>query len=231
MVGSQNNWKLLQRINRLIAHRQGFANGCLIAIIAVVLVIVGAVVYVAMNFDRVVSEGFALAMNIMIAQSDLPQEEKSEIIEILDQLKEGCQAGDISLEELGLILEAMGSCPALAIGVMIQFEASYVEPSNLSDEEKIIAKLDLNRFAQGLSSGLISWGETREISAPIMATDEEGNHSLREPSEVTDNEIREVLAAAKYVVDEAGISRTMVEIDISEEFKKTIEEVLERPLI
>jgi hypothetical protein len=231
MVGSQNNWKLFQRINRLIAHRQGFANGCLIAIIAVVLVIVGAVVYVAMNFDRVVSEGFALAMNIMIAQSDLPQEEKSEIIEILDQLKEGYQAGDISLEELGLILEAMSSCPALAIGVMIQFEASYVEPSNLSDEEKIIAKLDLNRFAQGLSSGLISWGETREISAPIMATDEEGNHSLREPSEVTDNEIREVVAAVKYVVDEAGISRTMVEIDISEEFKKTIEEVLERPLI
>jgi hypothetical protein len=230
MVGSQNNSKLFQPINRLIAHRQGFANGCLIAIIAVVLVIVGVVVYVAMNLDQVASEGFALAMNVMIAQSDLPQEEKSQIIEIIDQLKEGYQAGDISLEELGQILEEMANCPALAIGVMIQFEASYVEPSDLSDEEKSTAKLDLNRFAQGLSSGLISWGETREISAPIMATDKEGNHSLREPSEVTDNEIREVLAAVKYVADEVGIPSTMVEIDISQEFKKTIEAVLERPL-
>jgi hypothetical protein len=230
MTGSQNNWKLLQHINRLIAHRGGFASGCLIAIIAGVLVLVGAGIYVVMNFNRVAAEGIAVAMNIMIEHSDLPQEEKSEIIEILDQLKEGYQAGEITLEELGLIFESMGSCPALAIGVMTHFEASYVEPSSLSDGEKITAKLDLNRFAQGLSSGLIGWEEIGEVSAPIMASDEEGNQNLREPTEITDDEIREVLAAVKYAADDAGISRTIVEIDISDEFKKTIEEALERPL-
>lgn len=230
MTFSQSSWKLTPQNTSLFHRREGFATGCLIAVIVVVLIIVGGGIYVAKNFKSWAAAGITAAMSIMIEESDLPDVEKSEIVEILNQVKEEYLAGDISLEELGQILEAMADCPAIAMGIVVQFEASYVESSNLSDGEKNDAKLALNRFAQGLTSGVIGWEEIEGIIAPISETDAEDDQTLKEPGRVTDDEIREVLAAVKLAADHAGIPGQLLEIDISESFRKTIEQALARPL-
>ena len=211
-------------------RREGLASGCLIAIIVTVAILIGAGIYIASNFKHWAAEGVTVAMTLVIEESALPDEEKSEIIDILDQLKGDFQTDDITFEELGLILQAIPSCPALPIGMMIQFEASYVKPSNLGDEEKIEANLTLNRFAQGLSGGTISWEEAHGVSGPLTNSDAEGKQTLKEPGEITDDEIREVLAAAKQAADNAGIPIVKIEIDISDEFQKTIEESIGRAL-
>ncbi len=214
----------------LIVRREGLASGCLIAIIVTVAILIGVGIYIASNFKHWAAEGVTVAMTLVIEGSALPDEEKSEIIGILDQLKEDFQTDDITLEELGLILQTIPSCPALSIGMMIQFEASYVETSTLSDEEKIEANLPLNRFAQGLSGGTISWEEAHEVSEPLTDIDAEGKQTLKEPGEITDDEIRQVLAAAKQAADNAGIPGVKIEIDISDEFQKAIEEAIGRAL-
>ncbi len=216
--------------NYLITRREGMASGCLIAVIVVVVILVGAGIYVATNFKHWAAEGVAVAMALVIEESALPEQEKSEIIAILGQLKEDFQVGALTFEELGLILQTMENCPALAIGMMTQFEASYVEPSSLNDEEKIEANLILNRFAQGLAGGVISWEDTGEVSESIMTLDDDGNQTIKEPGEVTDDEIRQVLAAARQAADDAGIPEKMIEIDISDEFQKTIEAAIGRSL-
>jgi len=228
MEKSKNDKRLLRPGRYLIVRREGLANGCLIAIIVTVVILVGASIYVAMNFRHWAAEGVAVAMALVIEESALPEEEKSEIIAILGQLKEDFQAGAITFEELGLILQAMENCPALAIGMMSQFEASYVVPSTLNNEEKIEANLILNRFAQGLAGGVISWEDTGRVSEAIMTLDDEGNQNIKEPDEVTDDEIRQLLAAAKQSADDAGIPDKKIEIDISDEFQKTIEEAIGR---
>jgi hypothetical protein len=211
-------------------RRDGLASGCLIAIIVSLAVVIGAGIYIASNFKHWAAEGVTLAMAVVIEESALPEEEKSEIIDILDQLKEDFQNDDITIEELGLILEAIPSCPALPIGMMIQFEASYVTASGLSDEEKIQANLTLNRFAQALSAGTISWEEAHEVSQPLTYVAADGKEKLKEPGEITDDEIREALAAAKQAADNAGIPGVKIAIDISDEFQKTIEEAIGRTL-
>jgi hypothetical protein len=230
MTFSQNSRKLTLRNTALIHRPEGFATGCLIAIIVVVLIIVGGGIYVAKNFKSWAAAGITAAMSMMIEESDLPDVEKSEIVEILNQVKEEYLAGDISLEELGQILEAMVDCPAIAMGIIVQFEVSYVESSILSDGEKNDAKLALNRFAQGLTSGEIGWEEIEAIVAPISETTAEGDITLKEPARVTVDEIREVLAAVKLAADRAGIPEQLLEIDISESFKESIEQALTRPL-
>ncbi len=230
MIRSPNAESPTQKNSDLIAQRHGFASGCLIAVVVVVLIIVGAGIFVAKNFKSWAAEGITAAMSMMIEESDLPEVERSEIIEILNQVKEEYLAGDITIEELGHILEAMTSCPAIAMGIVIQFEASYVAISSLSDGEKNEATLALNRFAQGLTNGLIGWEEIEDIIAPISETDAEGKQTLKDPGSVTDGEIREALAAVKRAADNAGISEELVEVDISESFRTTIEEALARPL-
>jgi hypothetical protein len=230
MLKSQSNLTSYQFPLGLFKGRQGLASGCLIAIIVTLAIFIGAGIYIASNFKHWAAEGVTLAMTVLIEESALPDEDKSEIIDILDQLKEDFQSDDISLEELGLILEAIPGSPALPIGMVIQFEASYVKLSGLSDAEKTEANLTLNRFAQGLSGGTISWEEAHDVSGPLTDVDMDGKETLKEPGEITDDEIREVLAAAKQAADNAAIPEVKIEIDISDEFRKAIEEAIGRTL-
>ena len=96
--------------------------------------------------------------------------------------------------------------------------------------EKNDARLTLNRFAQGLTSGAIGWAEIETIVAPISETSADGEITLKEPARVTDDEIREVLAAVKLAADRAAVPEQLLEIDISESFRQTIEQALTRPL-
>ena len=208
----------------------GIANALLITIIAIFVIFVAAGVYAVKNRHIWIAHGITAAMNAVINNSGLPSQEKSQITEIIHQINQGYLAGEISTAELGLIFEGMAKCPALTIGLVTQFEQSYVVPSGLSSAEKLAADIHLNRLARGLSNGKIRWEIAETILAGISYVDADGTHQLKAPAEVSDEEIREVLVAVKDAADEAGISEMKVEIDISDEFKKTVEHALDRSL-
>ena len=216
--------------NRILNSQAGIATWLLVGIIAFVLIVVAVGVYAAKNYNVLIAHGITAGMNALINGSAIPEEEKVEVTRIITQIKEEYLAEEITLEELGFILEAMGTCPALPIGLVVQFEQSYVVPSGLSEEEKQAAALHLNRLARGLANGSIDWVVAEEILEPISDRDAEGNLQLRAPEMVTDNEVLEVLVTAKEIADEAEILEAMIEIDISDEFLKSVEEALGRSL-
>jgi hypothetical protein len=210
--------------------QSGMATALLIAIIATFVIFVAAGVYAVKNRQVWIAHGITAAMNAVINNSGLPSQEKSQVTEIIHQINQGYLAGEITTAELGLIFKGMAKCPALIIGLVTQFEQSYVVPSGLSSAEKLSADINLNRLARGLSNGKIDWEIAETILAGISDIGEDGNHHLKAPGEVSDEEIREVLVAVKNAADEAGISEKKVEIDISDEFKKSVEEALGRSL-
>lgn len=101
----------------------------------------------------------------------------------------------------------------------------------MSGDEKLAAGLHLNRLARGLSDGRIDWSASEQILAPISDPGQDGKLHLRSPGLVSDDEILEVLVTAKDIADEAGISEEILEIDISDEFQKSIEEALGRAIV
>ena len=213
-----------------IISPSGIANALLITIVAIFVIFVAAGVYAVKNRHIWIAHGITAAMNAVINNSGLPSQEKSQITEIIHQINQGYLAGEISTAELGLIFEDMAKCPALTIGLVTQFEQSYVVPSGLSSAEKLAADTHLNRLARGLSNGKIGWEIAETILAGISYVGDDGTHQLKAPAEVSDEEIRKVLVAIKNAADEAGISKVKVEIDISDEFKKTVEQALGRSL-
>ncbi len=210
--------------------QSGMATALLVSIIAIVVIFVAAGVYAVKNRQIWIAHGITAAMNAVINTSGIPSQEKSQVTEIIYQINQGYLSGEISMAELGLIFEGMAKCPALTIGLVTQFEQSYVAPSGLSSSEKLAADTDLNRLARGLSNGQISWEIAETILAGISELGEDGKHQLKTSDEVSDEEIRAVLAAVKIAADEAGISDNKVEIDISDEFKKSVEDALGRSL-
>ncbi len=213
-----------------IKSQSGIATALLITVIAVFAIFVAAGVYAVKNRQIWIAHGITAAMNAVIKNSGLPPQEKSQVTEIIYRINQGYLSGEITAAELGLIFEGMAECPALTIGLVTQFEQSYIVPSGLSDAEKLAADTDLNRLARGLSNGQINWEITKTILAGISDPGEDGKHRLKVPGEISDQEIRAVLVAVKNSADEAGISENKVEIDISDEFKKSVEEALGRSL-
>ena len=213
-----------------VQSQSGMATALLVAIIAIVVIFIAAGVYAVKNRQIWIAHGITAAMNAVINTSGIPSQEKSQVTELIYQINQGYLSGEISTAELGLIFEGMAKCPALTIGLVTQFEQSYVAPSGLSSSEKLAADTDLNRLARGLSNGQISWEITETILAGISELGEDGKHQLKTSDEVSDEEIRAVLAAVKIAADEAGISENKVEIDISDEFKKSVEDALGRSL-
>ena len=213
-----------------VKSQSGMATALLVSIIAIVVIFVAAGVYAVKNRQIWIAHGITAAMNAVINTSGIPSQEKSQVTELIYQINKGYLAGEISTAELGLIFESMAKCPALTIGLVTQFEQSYVVPSGLSSAEKLAADTDLNRLARGLSEGKIGWEIAETILTGISDVGEDGTHQLKAPADVSDEEIRDVLVAVKNAADDAGISEMKVEIDISDEFKKTVEQALGRSL-
>jgi hypothetical protein len=211
-------------------NHSGIANALLITIIAILVIFVAAGVYAVKNRQIWIAHGITAAMNAIINKSGLPPQEKSQVTEIIYQINQDYLSGEISAAELGLIFKGMAECPALTIGLVTQFEHSYVLPSGLNKVEKLTADKDLNRLAMGLSNGQISWQISETILAEISDLGEDGNHHLRGPGEVSDEDIRAVLVAVKNAADEAGIPEIEAQVDISDEFKKSVEKALGRSL-
>jgi len=213
-----------------LKSQSGIASALLVGLIAVVLIFVAGGVYAAKNYKVWIADGITAGMNAVINSSAIPGQEKAEVTRIISQLKEDYLALEISIAELGLVLEAIGTCPALPIGLVVQFEQSYVVPSGLNADQKMAAGLHLNRLARGLSDGRIDWSVSEQLLAPISDPGEDGKQHLRSPDLVSDHEILEVLVTAKNIADEAEISEAMIEIDISDEFLKAVEGALGRSL-
>ena len=208
----------------------GIATALLVGLVAFVLIIVAVGVYAAKPYNVWIANGITAGMNAVINNSDIPEEEKAEVTRIISRLKEGYLAEEITMAQLGLVLEEIGTCPALPIGLVVQFEQSYVTPSGLNADEKMAARLHLNRLARGLADERIDWAVIEQILDPISDTGADGKKNLRSPDRVTDHEILEVLVTAKEIADEAEISEEMIEIDISDEFQKSVEHALGRSL-
>jgi len=213
-----------------LKSQSGIATALLVGLIAVVLIFAAVGVYAAKNYKVWIADGITAGMNAVINSSAIPGQEKAEVTRIISQLKEDYLALEISIAELGLVLEAIGTCPALPIGLVVQFEQSYVVPSGLNADQKMAAGLHLNRLARGLADGRIDWSVSEQLLAPISDPGEDGKQHLRSPDLVSDHEILEVLVTAKNIADEAEISEAMIEIDISDEFLKAVEGALGRSL-
>jgi NTP pyrophosphatase (non-canonical NTP hydrolase) len=213
-----------------VKAQSGMATALLITIISILVVFVAAGVYAVKNRQIWIAHGITAAMNAVINKSGIPAEEKSQVTEIIYEINENYQAGQLTTAELGLIFESVAKSPALIIGIVAQFEHSYVMPSNLSSSEKLTAHIELNRLARGLSSNTIGWDHVETIIAEISEQGEDGTYHLKDPQEVSDEEIREVLLAVKFAADKAGISQNKVGVDISDEFRKSVEKALGRSL-
>lgn len=219
-------------------RRGGVLAGCLIALAIVGVLVVGVGIYAAMSWRTWASDLVDTVVEKGIEQSSLPDSEKQEVLAVVNSFTGEFEAGDVSVEDFFKVLEELGQSPVMPAMIVMGIEESYIADSELTDEEKADGSKQLSRFVRGVAEGTISQTKiddvTEPIHAPMDATDKVAIHTgninveLKNPKNVTADELRTFLANAKAEADAAEIPDEKVEIDWSDELQLAIDRALGR---
>lgn len=225
----------IERMGRV--HRRGnWLLGCGIALAIVLLLLIGTGVFVAMNWRGWAAGGMRQGMTAMIAQLPVDDAEKAETQAVVDDFVNRFEAGDITMQQLVLVMEEIKESPVLPAGMAMGVSKAYFEGSGLTPAEKADGQTQIARIAHGLTSNAVTQDELRTILTPIEAGAGDsnviqfqlGNRQIRlkTPNTVTNDELRAFIAQAREQADSNSLPPTPPTFDLSGELDRAIRTAL-----
>jgi hypothetical protein len=198
-------------------------TGCLIAF--VVMLVLGALAawWIWNNAASWAAGAGSQVAKEMINQTELPEEEKTDISLQIDRLADAGKAGELTLPQLSKFFQDFAQSPLMTTLAMSVIDKKYITPSGLSDEEKAEAQVTVQRFMRGAIDQKFNEAAMEKAMAPV-SEEREGQVVLRE--KVTDEELRAFLKNAKSEADAAGIPAEVESVDPSDEFKRLVDQTL-----
>lgn len=215
-------------------RRGNFIVGCLAVVGLLALIGIIAAVIIGPRLPGLLrgagAEGLRQLGTVAINETDLPADEKPEMVAHIDRVAEGVKDGSIGLEQFGTLMEDLFTDPIFQVGIVYTIDEGYLKPSGLPEEEKAEGSTQLKRFAQGILEGSIAQDALNNAAAPVGSTDAEGDFSLNAKAGVTDDQLRQVIGNAARLADSAGVPAEPRVIDLSDEFGRVIAESLGEPI-
>jgi hypothetical protein len=212
----------------------GILLGCLGVFVVCVILCAGSVWNVQQNAGKWVAGMVREVIVATVNASEIPAGEKAEVIAQIDRVADAYKQGRIRAEDLEPMMQKLEKSPAFLMMQTWGLEQAYIEPSGLSDEEKEQGRRTIERAFRGLVEQKITQDEFRGVvpQQPGQADVKIDNGktvvkaSRGQRSPLTDEEVRTMLADLKKLADDAEIPDEPFTIDIGDEVKKLVDEVL-----
>lgn len=127
-----------------------FVFGCLGSLLVCGLLCAGTVWYVQKNFDIWIA-GFAREVAVeMIKDSEIPEQEKTEVIAQVDRVITAYKDRKINMKDLERIMEGLQDSPVFGLMMTYGLDQRYIDPSGLPEEEKKEARRTISRAMRGV---------------------------------------------------------------------------------
>jgi hypothetical protein len=207
-------------MTRLSGNRGGVVKVLLIIFGVLFLCVVIGGIYVAMHMKEWAADFANLAAQEIIKESGLPDDQRTAILAEIKQLGDDYKSGKISTEELGRVAKTITESPLIPLAGVQVARHKYIEPSEMTEQEKAEATLAVQRFARGVYEKKIPREDVDEITKPIADLRPNGRWTLKENP--TRMELDQFIANAKARADAAMIPNEPFDLDIAEELKKAI---------
>lgn len=231
----QTHHASLDRLTR--THRRGgWLVGCGIALAVVVLMVIGAGVIISMNWRDWTASGMRTGADAMITEMPIEEAEKLEAQAVVSDFVERFRAGDISVEQLGLVLQEIMESPVIPAGATIGVSHAYFEKSTLDEAERAEGRVQIGRIAQGLADGALDPAIVPDVFAPLEAQAGDSNFiqfningqnfRIKEPGTPTDEELRAFIDNARTIADSNLLPPTPPPFDLSDELDQAIRRAL-----
>ncbi len=221
----------------LTARRGNLLVGCgVVLLIFIILLGIGGY-YVATNWRGWTANQSTKLVDGILTQAEIDPDEHAELMVHVNGLMTRFENKEVTLEQLGEVLEQLVESPVVPSALVIALDNLYITPSDLPDDEKAQARIDFARYTQGLFDETIPSESVNEVLEPVITTtpdkddiklnlrlDQDGSTitALKSSDKVSTEELRTLIANAKAQADEAGVTATPTEIDLSDELGKAI---------
>ena len=231
-AGRSSRWVASMR-----ARRGSFLTGCL-TILAIVLVLGGVgVFYVSQHWRSWAARGSRDLIAQVVEASKLSEDERAGVMAHVDTLAQDFEDGKVTFSQLTRVASELKDSPLFPLSIVHMFQSQYVQPSSLSDEEKSAGRLALQRLARGIYEESIPVEAIDEVAVPIakprnqprpkaVVRVADKGWELKQPGDVTPEELRTFLANAKARADSAEIPDEPFEVDIVAEVGAVIDRAL-----
>ena len=206
-----------------IVRRGGVLGGCLVILGIVLVLAIAGGVYVAMNLKTWTANLTVQGIEAALDESDLTEDQKSDIMVHVRDLADDFKAGDVTWQEMANIGEEIASSPVLPVAAVYGARRAYFNESGLSDEEKANADLQMQRLARGVFEKKISMTELEDACDQIVVRTSSDEWHLKEPDVVDDEDLREMVGKITALVQEKEIPNEPFEVDIAAEIKAAID--------
>jgi hypothetical protein len=211
--------------NRPPSKQRGCGCGsCLLGCLTITLLFVAAILVGGWFALQRLPDWSREALVEVINDSQLPADQKQEIVQQIDRVHAAYKNGDVGVEQFETMAEEFASSPLFGLVIASAAAEKYVKPSGLELEEKLTAQVTLQRITRGVHEETIPYEDVEPALDYISVEDANGNREFRES--VSDEDLRAMLAECKRLADEADIPLDVLEINIAEEIKKIVDQAL-----
>lgn len=215
--------------------------GCLSVLAIVIVIVAVATIFVIRSYRGWIAGGIEKAADAVLVEMQIDDTEQAEIMVHMTTLLDKYRSKEIDNEEFFGVFGKLVESPLVASALVGGIDKLYFAESELSDEEKIDARVQLRRFANGLFEEQIDPSQVEAVLESVSTTTPDDNDivlqyqtgpggstqfALRSADEVSDDDLRELIAQAKTKADEAGVEENTPEIDISDTLGIAIAEAL-----
>jgi len=235
----RHNTRSLPNTPRMpIARRGNLLVGCGVVLLVFILLLGIGTYFVMTNWRGWTASTSTKVIDKMLTESNMDPVEHAEIMVHVEGLMQRFEDKDITVDQLGNVVEKLAKSPVIPAAMVLGIDSYYFEQSDLEQAEKEQGRTDLARFIEGLFGKSIEPNAMNDVLAPVVTNTPDDNDirlnltidpnngrtitALRSADEVTSDELRELISIAKAKADEAEITQTPAEIDLSDEIEKAI---------
>lgn len=214
---------IVRRGEMSLDRRGGIVGGCLVVLAILVVLAVAGGIFVAMNLKTWTADWTVQIVEAGLEKSELSEEQKSAIMVHVQDLADGFKAGDVTFQQVQRIGKELISGPIIPVAVVYGARKQYIDPSGLSEEEKLNANLQMERLARGVFEKKIDIDELEDAVDEIAVRTREDQWQLRDPEVVDDKGLREMVGKITALVDEKEIPAEHFEVDVAAEVAEAID--------
>ena len=202
------------------------AIGCGIAALVLVIIAVIGIWWLSSNVRNIGTDIAVSAMKDALQEIDVPEDQRQRMHTRIDEVGQQFKDGKLDMQQVVAIFEQLSKSPLLPAGIALVVRRAYLRDSELSEDEKAAADVSIQRFARGVIDKSIPEATRESILDMISSRDAEGNRTFKQ--QLTDDELREFVAATKQAADEAGVPEDVPEINFADEFDKAVDLALQQ---
>ena len=185
--------------------------------------------YVVNNVKSITAEVAQSIAGEIINKTQLPEEDKKELLVILDEITEDVKDGKITNDEFRAMLESFsesGLLPALGLRF---FETAYLKDADLSQEKKEELLKHLSRYRWGLINDKIEYFNQNLDDIMNIISVKQGDKSEFK-QELTNDELLDAVNIMKEAADISQIEDKKFNIEVAKEVRKVLDRAKEKAL-